>query len=123
MTQQSAANAPLAGTKWVLVSLSGQPKPKTMQEAFIHFDEEKSAAYGSSGCNRMTGKYSLEGAQLRIGPMAGTRMACDEVSMKLEQAFHKALADADGYSISGSRLELKQGENVLAIFLAVTPAS
>jgi heat shock protein HslJ len=121
MTQHTPADAPLAGTKWILQSLSGQPIPKTMHEAFIQFDAEKSAAYGSSGCNRMTGKYTQEGAQLQIGPMAGTRMACDEPSMKLEQALHKALADVNGYTIAGNRLELKKGDTILAVFEAAMP--
>lgn len=94
-----------------------------MREAHIIFDAEKSAVYGSSGCNRMTGKYSLAGSSLQIGPMAGTRMACDEPSMKLEQALHKALADVNGYTIQGNRLELKKGDTVLAIFEAVKPGA
>jgi heat shock protein HslJ len=121
MATHSEVNTPLAGTKWVLQSLSGQPIPKTMHKAFIQFDAEKSAAYGSSGCNRMTGKYSLAGSTLQIGPMAGTRMACDEPSMKLEQALHKALADVNGYTIKGNMLELKKGDTVLATFEAAKP--
>jgi heat shock protein HslJ len=102
------------GTHWTLQSIAGQDIPLAAREAYIVFDGEKQAAYGSSGCNRMTGKFTLEGGRLTIGPMAGTRMACDEASMRLEEAFHKALVEVDGFSIEGNKLFLKKGDSVVA---------
>jgi heat shock protein HslJ len=107
----------LLNTHWTLVSINGADIPKTAREALIVFDEAKHSAYGSSGCNRMTGMFSLEGGTLKIGPMAGTRMACDPESMKIENAFYKALDEVDGYVIEGNKLMLKKGEAVLATFI------
>jgi heat shock protein HslJ len=104
----------LLNTHWTLVSIAGADIPKTAQEAFIIFDEVKQSAYGSSGCNRMTGKFSQEGSKLKIGPMAGTRMACEPASMNIENEFYKALGDVDSYRIEGNKLLLKKGELVLA---------
>jgi putative lipoprotein len=102
------------GTHWTLVSIGGKAIPRVSREAFIVFDGEKQSAYGSSGCNRMTGKFTVEEGKLRIGPMAGTRMACDPESMQLEIAFHKALSEADGYTLKGNQLLLKKGDSVVA---------
>lgn len=121
MTKKPVANAPLTGTHWTLRSVQGMEKVTAMREAFIVLDAEKSAAYGSSGCNRMTGSYTLNGKSLKFGPMAGTRMACDEASMKLEQALYTALGAVDGYTLKGDELHLLQGEKVLASFQAGTP--
>ena len=116
MTKTTIADAPLSGTHWTLRTVNGIDTISARREAFIIFDAEKSAAYGSSGCNRMTGSYTLNGNSLKFGPMAGTRMACDEASMKLEQAVHQALAQVDSYQISGNQLQLLQGQKVLARF-------
>jgi heat shock protein HslJ len=102
------------GTHWTLVSIGGKAIPRVSREAFIVFDGEKQSAYCSSGCNRMTGKFTVEEGKLRIGPMAGTRMACDPESMQLETAFYKALSEADGYMIQGNQLFLKNGAAVVA---------
>ena len=32
---------------------------------------------GFSGCNRFAGSYTLEGDRIRLGPLAGTMMACE----------------------------------------------
>jgi heat shock protein HslJ len=104
-------------THWTLKSIEGKEIPQTAREAFIVFDGEKQTAYGSSGCNRMTGKFSREGGRLKIGPMAGTRMACDPESMQLENAFYKVLGEVDGYVIEGNTMMLKKGEAVLATFI------
>jgi heat shock protein HslJ len=107
----------LLNTHWTLVSIAGADIPKTAREAFIIFDEAKQSAYGSSGCNRMTGKFSLEGSTLKIGPMAGTRMACDPESMKIENEFYKALGEVDNYKIEGNNLVLKKGDLVRATLI------
>ena len=121
MTASTPKDSALTGTHWTLVSVEGAEGLKPMREAYIQFDAEKSAAYGCSGCNRMTGKFTLDGKKLHIGPMAGTRMACDEASMKLEQAIHQALIKVDGYKINGNQLQLLQGEKVLASFQVGSP--
>lgn len=116
-SRQKPQDSALLNTHWTLVSIGDTAIPKTAREAYIVFDEAKQAAYGSSGCNRMTGQFSLEGGRVKIGPMAGTRMACDPASMQLENTFYKALGEADGYVIEGNILMLKKGDAVLATFL------
>ena len=47
-------------------------------------------AYGRGGCNRFFGKYSLDGSEIRFGPLGSTLMYC-EGSMHVESAFFQAL--------------------------------
>ncbi len=109
-------DAPLTNTRWKLVKLPDIEIPK-MADVFIRFYQGKSA--GSSGCNRFTGSFSLEGKKLKPGPQAGTRMMCAPEIMKVESAFLKALDDTDGYLISGDHMQLRKGDIILAEFEAL----
>jgi heat shock protein HslJ len=46
---------------------------------------------GEAGCNSYTGTYGTNGDVVRIGPLATTRMACDQAIMDQETAFLAAL--------------------------------
>lgn len=47
-------------------------------------------AYGRGGCNRFFGRYSLDGPEIRFGPLGSTLMYC-EGAMHVESAFFRAL--------------------------------
>lgn len=70
---------------------------------------------GSSGCNRFQGPFTLEGGVLQIGPLATTRMACDEAVMTQEQEFLRALESAAKWDIVRGMLDVHRadGERVL----------
>jgi heat shock protein HslJ len=59
---------------------------------------------GFAGCNNFSGSYTLEGDQLKIGPVASTQMACAEPGSSVETAFHKALSGTLRYSVDGDTL-------------------
>ena len=46
---------------------------------------------GEAGCNSYTGTYGTNGSFLRVGPLATTRMACEQPIMDQETAFLAAL--------------------------------
>lgn len=46
---------------------------------------------GSTGCNRYTGPYTVEGDTLELGPVVSTRMACAPPADAVEAAFLAAL--------------------------------
>jgi heat shock protein HslJ len=70
---------------------------------------------GSSGCNRFHGEFKVEGTALTIGPLATTRMACDEAVMAQEQEFLRALQSAATWAIVRGMLDVHGagGERVL----------
>ncbi|WP_336517355.1 META domain-containing protein [Pollutibacter soli] len=110
-------NALFTNTRWKLMKMPGMELPQ-MNDVFIRFYDGKST--GSSGCNRFTGSYeSATADKLKLGPQAGTRMMCTAEIMKVEDAFLKALSNADGYLISGDHMQLKKGDDLLAEFEAL----
>ncbi len=96
------ADAALIGTTWRLDALLEAPSDdgadtavsSVLGEAVLELADDGSIA-GSTGCNRFAGEVELDGDQLRAGPLATTRMACDEALTRQEQ---HVLAVLDGTS-------------------------
>ena len=61
---------------------------------------------GKNGCNRIMGPFASEGATLRLGPLAGTRMACPGRAAEVEARVDAALATVTGWRRDGEALEL-----------------
>jgi heat shock protein HslJ len=112
-------DAPFSNTRWKLAGLAGRKgRPQMEKEAFLRFDDATRRFQGSAGCNNLTGSYSHDGNHLRIGPAATTRMICPPESMLVEDELLQVLRDTDGLHISGDRLELLKGSQVIARFEA-----
>ena len=75
---------------------------------------------GSGGCNRLLGTYELSADTVKVAPAGTTMMACPEELMQQESDFVSALKMTTSYKISGDTLELRNGERVLARFMAQT---
>lgn len=109
---------PLEGTEWQLTSLPDREAadlaavPGGVTVAF-----RAGAVQVFAGCNRLRGSYALDGDRLRLGPMAGTMMACPEPQMAVENAVKTALAGSLRVARTGDRLTLtteSAGDLVLA---------
>jgi len=121
-TQNTAMNAttPFDNTRWKLVSLSGLDSlPQLQKDVFIQFKKSDSSYYGNTGCNNFSGKYTLDGTKLGLGPAAMTRMMCPPENMKVEDQVTKAFQVVDQYLITGDHLQLRKGDQVLAEFIAL----
>jgi heat shock protein HslJ len=105
---------PLEGTQWTLVALRGASIAGAPHAPSLLLQADQRRASGSSGCNRWSGPYTLEGEHLAFGPAAGTRMACMQ-GMEQEQAFLDAMAAVASWRVNGARLDLRdaRGETVL----------
>lgn len=55
--------------------------------------------FGSGGCNRFMGGYSVQGDQLTIQPLASTFKACEQSVMNQEFKYLKALQGAQRYEV------------------------
>ena len=75
---------------------------------------------GNSGCNRFHGEFEVDGGALKIGPLATTRMACDETLMTQEREFLRALESATKWAIVRGMLDVHRadGERVLTAHAA-----
>ena len=62
---------------------------------------------GTSGCNRYTAAISESTpGQIRVGPVAGTRRACQGPAAGVETRLFKSLEKATGYTFMAGRLLL-----------------
>jgi heat shock protein HslJ len=89
---------PLRGTVWQL----GADGPNA---AHIRLDDKELRLNGYGGCNRIMGRFVLEGSALRFDRIAGTRRACLEDDGG-EDRFLAALAGVRGWRIEGGVLKL-----------------
>jgi heat shock protein HslJ len=77
---------------------------------------------GSTGCNRFTGRYTLEGEALEIGQIASTRMACPPPADEVERAYLDALGRVAAWRFDGTDLVLVDGDGFeLVRFRAASP--
>lgn len=97
--------AGLEGAAWRLEELPGvQPAALAQLRRRVSMRFESGRLAGFAGCNNFSGGYSLDGDQLKIGPVASTQMACAEPGSAIEQAFHQALSGTLRYTIDGDSL-------------------
>lgn len=122
-TNTTAAGAQLGGTDWRLTEIGGraaEPSDVT-RRPWLRFAVDSSRMNGHLGCNRGGSPFTVNGDEIRFGPMMSTRMACiDEAMNRQETALGEALQKTDRFRVSGDVLELLQGSAVLAKF-ARTP--
>jgi heat shock protein HslJ len=69
--------------------------------------EPEGKVWGRLGCNRFTGTYKQDGLSLSFGPLATTRMACDEAKMKAEQMMSEVLTATKLADITHLKLVLQ----------------
>lgn len=121
----TSANLPFDHTLWTLAAVDGQPLPEDIQitAMFIPGEEANSGTVGgSSGCNSYTAEYTLDGANITVGPIASTLMACP-TGLEAEQSFLEGLAAAESYEIFGDRLLLRTGMGTYTFAANRTPLS
>lgn len=115
------SSPPLEDTHWVLVRLGDEPVTATKgRPPYLMLDPKTHSLSGYAACNRITGRYQLDGRKLRLGPIALTRMACAE-GMELERAFAQALGEVAEWRIQDGALELLDGEGRLLARLNAHP--
>lgn len=109
---------------WKLIELNGKeitfaPEGQFREAHFILKDNDNQVI-GNTGCNNMSGNYSLSEKDHSISfatPFATTRMAC--IGVDYEQEFLNIFETCNSYSIQNDTLTLSNGENPLALFAAV----
>jgi putative lipoprotein len=121
----SASGGPpvtLEGTMWKLVVIGEAPAnvPPATREANFTLHPGDHRLSGSGGCNRLIGKYEHDGDALKLSPGGTTMMACPDEMMQQESDFMSALKMTTGFRISGQTLELRNGDRILARFMAQT---
>ena len=121
---EAGAATSIEGTVWRLTDLRGLdpivlrgiPRPVTATFS-------AGRVSGFSGCNQFFGPYAIDGDRVTIGAVAGSMMACEGPSTKVENAVHAALAGSFRYVLAERRLTLNAGaEPVMAFQAEPAPA-
>jgi heat shock protein HslJ len=111
------APPPLEGVKWEVTGYNNGRQavvgPLLGTRLTLMFQDGQ--VFGSSGCNRFHGSFTVEGNALTIQPLATTRMACTDALILQEQEFLRALQTATTWEIVRGMLDVHRadGERVL----------
>ncbi len=116
LQRKPAVTTPV-GIDWMLVTLRGHPVAAGIGLKSLSFRLEVGShrVSGTTGCNRLMGRYELLNDSLTLSTLGTSRMACKEGADR-ERAYLDALKDVTGWSIKGTRLKLYSKKEVVAEF-------
>lgn len=119
LTCKSAENT-LASKKQTKNSISGNfdivrvnNQTVNIDGLTISFDEKDNSVFGYSGCNRFTGNFEKSGKQIKIGPLASTRMACESDRNDIESKILAALNQTTTFEIETDKMVFKANDNII----------
>jgi heat shock protein HslJ len=106
-TLPAVSTQSLLDTQWRLTKLGDEVIENPPGERAIHFllQASNTSLTGFSGCNRMFGRYALDGPSLKFDGLGGTRMFC-QLNMELEQKFLDMFQNVASWKITGNTLQL-----------------
>lgn len=105
---------PLEGTTWVVNSMIDTTSVSSMPdgvEATLVFSNGEVQV--NSGCNTGSGPATISEDTITFGPIATTRMACDDATMEAEGAILVVLQGEVNYVIESTSLALTGDESAL----------
>jgi uncharacterized membrane protein len=81
----------------------------------IEFHLQDNRVVGSTGCNRLSGRFEAKGDTVSFGQLVTTRKACP--NMAFEHDFLSTITDKTlRYSINGGRLVLTDDKDIILVF-------
>ena len=109
-TPEAQAEAlPLEGTAWTLTTIAtpdSQAVSSTIAGTRVTAQFDGSTVSGSGGCNTYHGTYETSGTSLTFGPLAATKMMCDQDVATQEQGYLAALDATASFAIEVDQLSL-----------------
>jgi len=120
-TPRSSADSAraLSGRTWYIVAVRSERVNNEFDTRSPQLSFIGDAVAGSGGCNALSGTVTIDGDDLQFGPIASTRMMCEQAP--LENRILKTLAEVRHYSANGERL-LLMGERLTDTLLICSPA-
>jgi len=108
----------LSGTSWVVTGYNngaGAVQSVALDSTLTIQFAKDGAVEGNAGVNAYSGDYTVEGAAIKIGPLATTRMAGPEELMNQEASFLLAMEKCATWSVTNGQLEMRDGESAIQI--------
>jgi len=103
----------LQDTYWKLTRLGDDPVIVEPQQREPHLVlRSDGQVTGFTGCNQLTGPYTVDGSMISFGPLAVTLRACLQ-GMETETAFARALNSAVQLRVSAHHLELLDADGTM----------
>lgn len=99
----SKTNA-VTGTMWYISKIGTTQLTKASATEVPHLQFTTENVSGFTGCNRLSGAVTIDGPALTFGPMASTKMMCEQAP--LENRILKALSAVRSYTINATSLYL-----------------
>lgn len=109
------ASAEIRDVTWRIAAVRGVAPPDVGRTSFTLSGDGRLSA--TVGCNRLGGQAAVGAGTLSMGPLIGTRRACDAPLMDAEQRFGDAIAMVRSWRQAGERLELLDGSGTVVITL------
>lgn len=106
------ADITISGTSWVVRQVGAEAHRPPLPQLSFGDDGRLS---GSTGVNRLMGRYEVGEGAVTFGPLATTRMAGPPELMAQEQAVTGVLSGEVAYAVAGDRLTLGAGELSLSL--------
>lgn len=106
--ETNQAPVTLPGSAWQVTSFADED-PLDDYPITFEFDTEGNIS-GDASCNRFGGTCTVEGSNLKVGPLRSTRRACEPKIMQQEQKFLALLSAVTAWSIDGDELVLTAPE-------------
>ena len=102
-SEPQAEAAALEGVPWVL---SSGLDVEGWEQAAPSVTFEDGTVGGSTGCNRFTASYTVDGDAVELGMIASTQIACPPPADAVERAYVEALGRVAGWRLDGEELVL-----------------
>jgi heat shock protein HslJ len=107
--------AMLFGKRWTLTEM--EDRKFSAAEPYLEFDRDQKRVSGSSGCNRLTGTFQIDGSKLKLSRIVSTRRAClDAEVQRVETSFLKLLETITRFEIQGNTLRLYANDRLVLVF-------
>lgn len=118
--EEQAAQGPsaLEAQPWVLHAGLDVPGWEEVAPSAIFADGRLA---GSTGCNRYSTSYAVDGDALELEQLVSTKIACIEPAGAVEQAFLAAMERVSHWRVTGEELVLRDGDEEVLRFLPANP--
>jgi heat shock protein HslJ len=117
------STAALQNTYWKLLRIGSEAVSvaEGQREPHLVLHGQGRGLVGFSGCNRVSGSFTLDGETIHFGDVVTSRMACaNDAALRQEQRFLDVLPRTARWRIAGERLDLLDRDGaVLASFESV----
>ena len=109
----------LEGHKWTLTAIGERAVGES--RAYVEFNDSDKRFSGNSGCNRMSGAYTRDGAKIKFGAALATKIFCGGDAGETEKSVFAAFDKTTRYEIRDNLLRLYANNEMLLTFTSQTP--